>query len=222
MKRLLEYIRAKDWAVLVVYAVFTIIQVLLSLKLPDYMSAITKIFLNENGDFSGLSGCAFSMLLCGVGSFVCASIAGLCIAVVSTKITTRMRSALFHRIMELNPAEMTEMSGSSLITRSTNDVMQVQNFCSIGLQVLVQCPLTAIIALSKMSSNRVWLTAFILVVAVLLFAIVTAFFLSIKKTDLQQKLIDKINRLTKEHLSGMRVVHAYNGYEFQRLSLIHI
>ena len=111
---------------------------------------------------------------------------------------------------------MKRFSTSSLITRCTNDVEQVRLFISVGVQAIVQCPLTLIMAISKMQGNSVWMTAVIASGVLLVAVIVILISLSVSKMAKVQKLIDNVNRLTKEHITGMRVVHAYNGYEFQR------
>lgn len=205
-----------EWIYFLVFLALVYVQVFLSLKIPEYMTSITDLMQKNSNDMAALVPSAIRMLVCSIGSIASAVISGFCLSYTSSTVITRMREELFGKLMSFNLPEMKRFSTSSLITRCTNDMEQVKLFISIGVQALVQCPLTVIIAVTKMKSNAAWMTAVAVTAALIALITVMLFLLSVKKTAMVQKLIDGINRLTKEHLSGMRVVHAYNGYEYQQ------
>lgn len=216
MKHIISCMKEKELLLFVAFAVLVLFQVILGLSIPGYLSQITNSIQSEGDSLHDLVLPGVLMVLCAIGSVICAIIASYCIVHISSMTTKRLREKLFTKIISLNPADMGELSTSGLITRSTTDVFHVQNFACIGVQALVQCPITVILAVSKMKSNNTWLVA---VAMMSLFLVVYAFSLlavSIPKTTKMQKLLDGINRVTKEHLSGMRVVHAYNGYDYQK------
>ena len=216
MKKVWSYMRAKEWLLLAVFAFLVIGQTLLSLRMPEYMNEITQFIQSLDGGIGALVTPGLFMLLCAVGSMICAVLAALCIARVTTTVTTKMRGETFEKIISFSLAEMNGFSTSSLITRCTNDVDKIQNFSAMGIQVMVQGPMTAILAIIKMGRNSTWLTAVLITIAVILAMLLTVFFISLSKSVRLQALVDSINRVTREHLSGLRVVHAYNGYRFQK------
>ena len=188
---------------------------MLSLSLPENLTAITSALKLGNADMSTLIMPGIAMIICAVGSVVSAIIGGVCIARISASVVMRMREATVEKIISFSLAEMSGFSSSSLITRSTNDIMQIQMFTTMGTQVMVQCPMLAIFAILKMGSNTTWLIAAALMVVFIILLHVVVIILVQKKSMLVQKLVDNVNRVTREHVSGMRVVHAYNGYTFQ-------
>ncbi len=216
MKKIISYMRGLEWLYFVVFILLVYVQVLLSLKIPEYMQNITDLMQNNTNKLAVLTAPAIKMLLCSVGSIGSAVVSGFCLSYTSATVITRMREELFGKILSFNLAEMKRFSSSSLITRCTNDMEQVKLFISVGVQALVQCPLTVIIAVTKMKGNSTWMTAIVITAVLVTVITILLFLLSVKKTAMVQKLIDDINRLTKEHLTGMRVVHAYNGYEYQQ------
>ncbi|MBO4395330.1 MAG: ABC transporter ATP-binding protein [Eubacterium sp.] len=216
MKKILSYMKAQEWVYFVLFVGLIFGQVLLSLKLPDFMQGITNAMQAGNGDIGDLVMPAILMLLCTLGSVACAVLGGLCLALLTSKVIQRMRAETFQKIISFDLADMNTLSPSSLITRCTNDIAQIQNFSGMGLQILIQAPITVVIAVMKMGSNGKWLTVTIAVAVILTIIALTLFLCSISKTTRVQKLMDTINRITKEHLTGMRVVHAYNGYDYQK------
>ena len=215
MGRMLSFLKVKDWLLFILFVFFVFIQVMLSLSLPENLTAITSALKLENADMSTLIMPGIAMIICAVGSVVSAIIGGVCIARISASIVMRMREATVEKIISFSLAEMSGFSSSSLITRSTNDIMQIQMFTTMGTQVMVQCPMLAIFAILKMGSNTTWLIAAALMVVFIILLHVVVIILVQKKSMLVQKLVDNVNRVTREHVSGMRVVHAYNGYTFQ-------
>ncbi len=215
MGRMLSFMKVKDWLLFILFVFFVLIQVMLSLSLPENLTAITSALKLGNADMSTLIMPGIAMIICAVGSVVSAIIGGVCIARISASIVMRMREATVEKIISFSLAEMSGFSSSSLITRSTNDIMQIQMFTTMGTQVMVQCPMLAIFAILKMGSNTTWLIAAALMVVFIILLHVVVIILVQKKSMLVQKLVDNVNRVTREHVSGMRVVHAYNGYTFQ-------
>ena len=215
MGRMLSFLKVKDWLLFILFVFFVFIQVMLSLSLPENLTAITSALKLGNADMSTLIMPGIAMIICAVGSVVSAIIGGVCIARISASIVMRMREATVEKIISFSLAEMSGFSSSSLITRSTNDIMQIQMFTTMGTQVMVQCPMLAIFAILKMGSNTTWLIAAALMVVFIILLHVVVIILVQKKSMLVQKLVDNVNRVTREHVSGMRVVHAYNGYSFQ-------
>ena len=208
--------RGTEWISFLIFLVLVYLQVFLSLKIPEYMSHITELMQKGISELTVLAVPAVKMLLLSIGSLACAVISGICLSFVSATIITKMREDLFSKIISFNLVEMKSFSASSLITRCTNDLEQVRLFISVGVQAIIQCPLTLIMAVSKMRGNAVWMGAVIAMAAILLIVTAILFSLSLSKTKKVQRLIDDANRIMKEHLSGMRVVHAYNGYQYQR------
>lgn len=216
MKRFFSYMKAKEWLLFAAFVVFVLAQVALSLRMPDYMSGITESLQSADMAGSDLLAPGLSMLGCAAGSVICAVAAGFCLSHVTAAVSMRMREGVFEKIMSFSMAEMSGFSASSLIMRCTNDVMQVQNFSTIGLQVFIQGPITAVFAIAKMGGNRVWLTTVAVVIALILIVHIIVIAKTVPKSLRIQKLLDQISRVTREHLSGMRVIHAYNGYAFQK------
>ncbi len=216
MKKIISYMHGLEWLYTGIFFVLVCLQVILSLKIPESMSRITDLMQQEGAGLDKLVLPAATMLALSLGAIACAIGSGYCLSVASSTIIMRMREELFGKIMSFNLVDMSRFTASSLITRCTNDLEQVRMFLSVGVQAIVQAPLTAVIAISKMQGHPEWMGA-VAGIAILLTAVtVLLFVFSVRKTARVQQLIDDINRLTKEHLSGMRVVHAYNGYGFQK------
>ena len=216
MKKIISYMKGLEWLYFFIFLALVYLQVYLSLKIPEFMEDITNLMQHDTSDLSVLASPAIKMLICSIGSVLSAVVSGYCLSYASATVIMRMREELFGKMMSFNLAEMKKFSTSSLITRCTNDMEQVKLFISVGVQALVQCPLTVIIAVMKMKGNATWMTAVAITAITVTIITDLLFILSVKKTAKVQKLIDSINRLTKEHLTGMRVLHAYNGYEYQQ------
>lgn len=216
MKKIISYMKGLEWLYFGIFIILMILQVILSLQIPEYMTAITDLMQQNEGEMTELIVPAIKMLLCSLGSIASAIVSGYCLSYASSTVIMRMRKDLFTKMISFNLAEMKRFSTSSLITRCTNDMEQVRTFISLGVQALVQCPLTVIIAVSKMQGNSSWMIAVVSAAAFVTLVTIILFSLSLSKTSQVQKLIDAVNRVTKEHLAGMRVIHAYNGYEYQQ------
>ena len=219
MKKLISFSKTKEWILFICFILFVIAQVILSLRIPDHMSEITTLIQRGNVEVSVLALPGAKMFLCALSAVICSVAAGFCISKMTATLITRIRNALFEKIMSFSLPEMAAFSSSSLITRCTNDVMQLQNFCFVGLFVMVQGPVTAVLAIIKMKANTTWLiiSAVIVVLMILLFVVIIL--IVQKKSVLNQQLIDKINRITREHLSGF--CQQDHGNDFPRADFVY-
>ena len=216
MKKIISYMKGLEWLYTGIFFILVCLQVMLSLKIPESMSRITDLMQQENAGLDTLVLPAATMLLFSLGAVACAVGSGYCLSVASSTIIMRMREDLFGKMMSFNLPEMGRFTTSSLITRCTNDMEQIRLFLTVGVQAMLQAPLTAVIAISKMQGHIEWMGAVAGIAVLLTVVTVILFAFSVKKTARMQKLVDDINRLTKEHLTGMRVVHSYNGYGYQK------
>lgn len=216
MRKLISYVEGRELLYLALFCVLTYFQVTLTLKIPEYMRGITDMMQTGSGELIELANPAFSMLLCSLATVACAVGSGYFLAVTSSTVIMRMRKDFFDKLMSFSLVEAKRFSTSSLITRATTDMEQVRVFISTGVQAIVQAPLMLGMAISKMSGNLTWMNAVLVVSVVLAIVTIGLFSLSLPKMTKAQKLVDVINRVTKEHLTGLRVLHAYNGYDYQR------
>lgn len=216
MKKLFKNLRKKDYLLILICAVIIFAEVWLELKMPDYMSNITVLVQTEGSKMSEILKNGGYMLLCAFGSLVGAIITSYILTYVSTTFSKNVRKKVFTKTMDLATAEVKNFSVSSLITRTTNDVSQIEMFLSMGLSLLIKAPMTAGWAILKIL-NKSWqwsaLTAVCVVVLLITIGIITS--IVMPRFSLVQKLIDKVNRVTRENLTGIRVVRAFNAEKFQ-------
>ena len=198
-------------------ALVTIVgQVYFDLKLPDYMSDITTLVETPGSDMKDIWIAGGKMLLISLGSVACAIITGYIAARVAASFTQRLRSLEFRKVESFGPAEMSKFSTASLITRSTNDVTQVQMFITMGLQLIVKSPIMAVWAVCKIAGEGFeWTLATGIAVAVLLVSITVMMAMVMPKFKVMQTLTDNINLVARENLTGLRVVRAYNAEQYQ-------
>ncbi|MCF0132838.1 MAG: ABC transporter ATP-binding protein [Blautia sp.] len=214
MKHIKSCIKTKEWILFAVFVAFMVFQIMLTLRLPEYTKQITMVIESGQG-LHALVKPGLFMMLSALGSVACAIVAGFCISRIAAVLCMRLREALFGKVMSFSMAEMSTFSASSLITRCTNDISRIQFFATIGIQVLVQGPVTAIIAILKMRQHHEWLIVTLETVAVIIVIHIIIIRIILPRSAKLQKLIDKMNLATREHITGMRVVHAYNGYDYQ-------
>ena len=216
MRKLFKNLRKKDYLLILICALIIFAEVWLELKMPDYMSNITVLVQTEGSKMSEILKNGGYMLLCAFGSLVGAIITSYILTYVSTTFSKNIRKKVFTKTMDLATAEVKNFSVSSLITRTTNDVSQIEMFLSMGLSLLIKAPMTAGWAIIKIL-NKSWqwsvLTAVCVVVLLITIGIITSIVLP--RFSLVQKLIDKVNRVTRENLTGIRVVRAFNAEKFQ-------
>lgn len=216
MLKLLKYLEKKDWVLMLVIVVLVVTQVWLELKLPDYMSEITSLVQTEGSQMSEILKNGGYMLLCAFGSLVAAVFTGYLTAMLSSKHSLVVRKKLFNKVENLAIQEVKGFSTSSLITRTTNDITQVQMLMSMGLQLLLKAPITAVWAITKiLNKGWQWSVATAVAVGVLLTVIGIIIAIVLPRFKRVQKLTDKLNSVTRENLTGIRVVRAFNAEDYQ-------
>lgn len=217
MLKLLKDFTKKDYLIIFIIILLIIFQVWLDLRLPDYMSQITVLVQTEGSQMSEILEQGGYMLLCAGGSLVSAIIVGYLASLLSASFSRTLMKKLFEKVENFGMEEINKFSTSSLITRTTNDVTNIQMFISMGLQMLIKAPITAVWAVLKIL-NKSWQWSAVTGVAVL-FLLVTVsilMFLVLPRFKRVQSLIDNINGLTRENLTGLRVVRAFNAEEYQQ------
>ncbi|MGI8385196.1 ABC transporter ATP-binding protein [Robertmurraya sp. P23] len=216
MIKIFKHLQGKDWLLILCSLVFIVAQVWLDLKLPDYMYEITMLVQTEGSKMSEVLVQGGYMLLCAVGSMIAAMITGFFAAKVAAGFSVRLREMVFEKTMSFSMEEINGFSTSSLITRSTNDITQIQLLIATGLQVLVKAPILAVWAVLKiMGKSWQWTAATGFAVLFLIVMLSVIIIVALPKFKVIQTLTDNLNRVTREHLSGIRVVHAYNAGSYQ-------
>lgn len=216
MIKIFKHLQGKDWLLIMCSLVFIIAQVWLDLKLPDYMYEITMLVQTEGSKMSEVLVQGGYMILCAVGSMIAAMITGFFAAKVAAGFSVRLRGMVFDKTMSFSMEEINGFSTSSLITRSTNDITQIQLLIATGLQVLVKAPILAVWAVLKiMGKSWQWTAATGFAVLFLIVMLAVIIIVALPKFKVIQSLTDNLNRVTREHLSGIRVVHAYNAGAYQ-------
>ena len=214
--RLFRYLKKKDMLYILISLSFIVTQVWLDLKLPDYMSEITRMVQQEGSAMSDLLRSGGMMLLCSLGSLAASFVTGFFVAKIAAGFSMRLREAVYDKVMSFSMEEISGFSTASLITRSTNDITQVQMVIAIGLQAVVKAPIMAVWAIIKIAGKSwQWTAVTAIAVAVLLLMIVVLFLLVVPKFTSIQRLTDNLNRVTRENLTGIRVVRAYNAEPYQ-------
>lgn len=216
MFKLIKKLNKKQLISAIICIVFITVQVWLDLKLPDYMSSITRLVQTEGSKIEDVLSVGGKMMLCAFGSLTSAFITGYFASFVAALFGKNMRKEIFSKVESFGMEEIKKFSPSSLITRTTNDVQQVQIFIALGLQVIVKAPIMAIWAIFKIAGKGYeWSIATIITVATIMLLIFILIKIVLPKFKKIQKLTDNINRVTRENLKGIRVVRAYNAEEYQ-------
>ena len=216
MFKLLKNISKKQWFFIMISFVLIVGQVWLELKMPDYMSEITVLVQSEGSNMKDILINGGYMLACALGSLLSAIIVGYLVSNISATFSMKVRKKLFNKVENLSMHEVKQFSTSSLITRTTNDITQVQMLISMGLQLLIKAPITAIWAISKiLNKSTEWSIITAIAVAVLLTTIGIIMIIVLPKFKIVQKLTDNLNNVTRENLTGIRVVRAFNAEEYQ-------
>ena len=216
MIKLFKYLRKKDWLYIFISLCFIVCQVWLDLKIPDYMSEITRLIQTPDSALGDVLVVGMKMLACALLSMAATFIVGYFVAIVAAGLSRRLREAVYDKVISFSMEEMGRFSTASLITRSTNDISQVQMVIAIGLQASVKAPIMAAWAITKIiNKNLAWSAATGVAVAFLLVLITILFVLVVPGFRKIQSLTDNINRVARENLSGVRVVRAYNAEKYQ-------
>lgn len=216
MFKLFKNLSKRDYVLFIVSLISIVVQVLLELKIPDYMQDITALLQDASTTTGDILVPGGYMLLCAFGSLISAIITGYCAANIGTHFEKNLRFKIFRKVNSFGMEEIKNFSTSSLITRSTNDVTQVKMFLVMAIQMLIKAPIMASIAISKIANKGF---EFSLVTAIGVFlvlaTIITLVILVLPKFKKVQALTDNLNRITRENLNGIRVVRAYNAEEYQ-------
>lgn len=216
MLKLLRKFTPKEWILSVAAFVLILIQVWLTLTMPDYMSEITMLVQTEGSAMSDILAAGGMMLLCALGTLLASVATAVCAARISSNFSANLRDDLFDRVQSFSMEEIGRFSTASLITRSTNDVMQVQILIVMGLEVLLRAPVMAVWAIGKIAGrNWQWTTTTAIAVVVLLCVVGTCILFAMPKFKKMQVLTDNLNRVTRENLTGLQVIRAYNAEGYQ-------
>ncbi len=217
MVRICKYLSKTEWFQLFIGLLFIVGGVALQLKLPDYMADITKLVETPGSEMHDVWIAGGKMLAVALGAMLTTVAVGFITARVSASFTQRLRSLQFRRVESFGPEELNRFSTASLITRSTNDVTQIQMFLTMGLLMLVQSPIMAVWAIAKIAGKGVeWTAATGVSLALVMGAVAIIMVLVMPKFRSMQALTDNINRVARENLTGLRVVRAYNAEDYQQ------
>lgn len=216
MFKLFKNFTKREWTLIFAAIVFIVVQVWLDLTLPDYMSQITTLVQTPGSEMMEILQAGGKMLLCALGSLASSVIVAVMTAKVAANFAANLREKLYDKVQSFSLEEIGRFSTASLITRSTNDVQQVQMFITMGLQVIIKAPIMAIWAITKIAGKSYqWSLATGIAVVVLIVIIAICLIFAYPKFQKLQTLTDNLNRVTRENLTGLNVVRAYNGEAYQ-------
>ena len=216
MIKLFKNLKLKDIIFILISFALIVFQVYLDLKMPDYMSEITKLVQTENAEMSDILLNGFYMLSCAFGSLVSAIATGYLVSNAAASFSYNVRKKLFNKVEDLAIDEVKRFSTSSLITRTTNDITQIQMFIAMGLQLLIKSPVTAVWAVTKiLNKSWQWSALTALAVLILLSVVITLMIVVVPRFKIVQKLTDRLNLITREGLTGIRVIRAFNATKYQ-------
>ncbi len=216
MFSLFKNLKVKDLFLIAISVGLIVVQVWLELKMPDYTIGLTQLMQSENAVMSEVWETGGLMLACAGGSLVSSIICSVLISNVASSFSMTLRGKLFEKITDFSDAEMKKFSIPSLITRTTNDVMQVQNFMAMGVQLLFKAPITAVWAICKIATTNIkWTTAVLISVVLVVICVSILICVCFPRFKKIQKLTDDLNNVVRENISGVRVVRAFNAEEYQ-------
>ena len=214
--KIFKYLNKKQWIQILLSLVFIVTQVFLDLKIPDYMSKITMYVESPGHTVSDIIGEGKWMLLCAFGSLLSAIIVGYLASKISASFSKNLRSRIFSKVESFSMKEINEFSTASLITRSTNDITQIQMVIVIGLQILIKAPIMAVWAITKIYNKGFeWTMATAVTVLVLIVFVAILMVMVMPKFRMMQTLTDNINRILRENLTGLAVIRAYNSEDYR-------
>ena len=217
MFKLFKNLSKKDYIYILLCITLVCIHVWLELKVPDYMSGITALVQTEGSKMSEILEQGVKMVICAFASLICTIFVGYFAAHVGSSFSATLRKKIFSKVQNMGVAEIKKFSTSSLITRTTNDVMQVEMLIGMGLQALIKAPIMAVWAILKiLNKGFEWSVLVAVCVAILLFTVGILMIIVIPRFKIVQKLIDRINGLTRENLTGIRVIRAFNSEKYQK------
>lgn len=216
MTKIFKQFNKKDWALIFVVAILIVFQVWLDLKLPDYMSEITRILQSEGYIIKDILAQGGYMLLCAFGSLGSAVIVGYITSFISADFSMNLRRRIFKKVEDFGMTEIKKFETSSLITRTTNDVTQLEMLVAMGMQMIIKSPVMCVWAITKIINKNVeWSLLVLAGVVILLVTIGILLKIVYPRFEKVQKLIDKVNGVTRENVTGIRVVRVFNAEEYQ-------
>ena len=216
MFKLIKNLTKKDYIYAFISLILIIVQVWLELKMPDFMSKVTVLVQSDGSLMKDILLNGLYMMLCAFGSLISTVIVGYLVASIAASFSLITRKKLFEKVESLSIAEIKKFNVSSLITRTTNDITQIEMLIAMGLQLLIKAPITAIWAVTKiLNKNFTWSMATLIAVLVLLTVVSILTIIVVPKFKLIQKLTDKLNNITRENLTGIRVIRAFNAENYQ-------
>ena len=216
MIKLLKNLPKRNWLMMFFAIGFVVLQVWLDLTIPDYMADITALVQTDGSKMADIMAAGGKMLLCAFGSLAATVVVAIISSRIASDFSAVLRAKLFNKVQGFSMEEIGRFSTASLITRSTNDVTQVQMFVTIGFQVLIKAPILAIWAVCKISAKSwQWTFSTGVAVAVLLIIVGLCVSIALPKFKKLQELTDDINRVTRENITGINVVRAYNAEKYQ-------
>ena len=216
MLRILKHLRWKEWLLVAACVVLIVGQVQLDLALPDYMSEITRLVQTEGSQMRDILLAGGKMLLCALGSMLLTVCTTFFTAQIASRFSARLRGEMYRKVVGFSNEEINRFSTASLITRTTNDISQLQMFFSFGMQSLIKAPIMAFIAVGKISTKS-WEWSLLTggVIAFVCVLLVFIMFYAVPRMKKMQTLTDNLNRITRENLTGLQVVRAYNAENYQ-------
>ena len=216
MIKIFKHLERKEWLMAGASLLFIVAQVWLDLKIPDYMAEVTKLTQTPGSAMSDIWRNGGYMLLCALGSLLAAVVVGYFAAKIASSFSQRLRSLIFNKVESFSMEEINRFSTSSLITRSTNDITQIQMLVVLGLQLVVKAPITAAWAITKIAGKGFeWSMVTGTGVLILLTMVTVLMIFVMPKFKKMQVLTDNITRVARENLTGLRVVRAYNAEMYQ-------
>lgn len=216
MIKLLKNFTVKEWITAIIVVILIYSQVFLELKIPDYMSEITKLVQTEGSSLNEILTNGGYMLLCAFGGLAVTIVAGYLTAYLSSIFSTNVRKKIYYKVESLGMEEIKKLETSSLITRTTNDIQQVEALIGMGLHLVIKAPITAIMAITKiLNKSWQWSISTAIAVVILLSVVSVLVIIVVPRFKIVQNLIDKINNVTRENLTGIRVIRAFNAEKYQ-------
>lgn len=216
MIKMFRYLKPKQWLYFAISVAFIVVQVYLNLKLPDYMNDITRLINTPGNEMKDIYEAGFKMLVCALLGAACSIIISYFAANIAAGLSRTLREKVYHQVVDFSSEEMHDFSVDSLITRTTNDITQIQMIMAMGLVVMIQAPITAVWAICKIwDKSWQWttMTAFAVLLLFTTIGILVTF--AMPKFRKVQGLVDRLNLVTRENLSGLRVIRAYNAEDYE-------
>ena len=216
MKHIVKHFPKQSWLYVLLNAVCILVQVFLELKMPDYMSDITELIVQPEPDMKEIWLAGSKMLFCAIAALILAAAIHMIAAKVAADYSWCVRAKLYDKVESFSLEQMNRFSTASLITRSTNDITQVQNIIVFGMMAIIKAPVMSIWAISKIADKNIqWTITTAAAVGIVCVVLIICYVCALPKFKRIQGLTDNINRISRENLTGLRVIRAYNAEDYQ-------